>query len=134
MSAPRTSKLRARDVAEFASGAGVIAFPIAATEEIWNLSIELSLSRALLIAVATLFSIGVIVWLLYHKGELPEDRQDFLLRVLTGYGLTLLISAGLLLMIDRLELATDPVLALKRTILVAFPASFAGTAVDSLGD
>ena len=54
-------------------------------------------------------------------------------RVLTAYGLTLLISAALLFGIDRLELTTDPILALKRTILVAFPASFAATGVDSLG-
>ena len=133
MSASRTSELRARDVAELLIGACVIAFPVAVTEEVWNLSAELSLFRALLIALATLLVIALMVWLLYHHGELPEDRQDFTRRVATAYGLTLLISAALLLGIDRLELTTDPILALKRTILVAFPASFAATAVDSLG-
>jgi hypothetical protein len=39
----------------------------------------------------------------------------------------------LLLGLDRLELFTEPVTGLKRTILVAFPASFAATAFDSLG-
>ena len=39
----------------------------------------------------------------------------------------------MLLAVNRLELLTDPVLGLKRTVLVAFPASFAATAVDSLG-
>ena len=129
----RTSKLRSRDVAELVIGACVIASPIAATEEVWNLSTELTLFRVMMIAIATLLVIAVLVWLLYQQGEPPEDRQDFMRRVLTAYGLTLLISAALLFGIDRLELTTDPILALKRTILVAFPASFAATGVDSLG-
>ena len=37
----------------------------------------------------------------------------------------------LLLGVDRLELLTDPVLGMKRAILVAFPASFAATTIDS---
>lgn len=134
MSASLKSELRARDVAELALGASIMGFPIAATEEIWDLSAELTLFRAILIAIATLLVIGVLVWLLYQHGEPPEDRRDFLRRVLIGYGMTLFISSVLLFGIDRLELTTDPILALKRTILVAFPASFAATAVDSLGD
>lgn len=129
----RTSKLRLRDVAELTIGACVVAFPVAVTEEVWNLSAELSLFRVLMIAIATLLVVAALVWLIYHHGEPPEDREDFLRRVLTVYFLTLLISASLLFGIDRLELA-DPILALKRTILVAFPASFAATAVDSLGE
>ena len=42
------------------------------------------------------------------------------------------ISGFMLLMIDRLPLIDDPYLALKRTILVAFPASFGATAVDGV--
>lgn len=134
MSKLRTSKLRARDVAELTIGAGVMGFPMAMTEEVWNLSSEFTLPRILLISLATILVIGALVWYLYQHGEPPEKRQNFMLRVLVGYGLTLLISAGLLFMIDRLELASDPILALKRTILVAFPASFGGTAVDTMGD
>ena len=52
---------------------------------------------------------------------------------MAAHGLALLVAALLLAGIDRLPLLGDPVLALKRTILVAFPASFAATAVDSLG-
>jgi uncharacterized membrane protein len=126
------SSLRARDVAELAIGACVIAFPVAVTEEVWNLGAELSLGRSLLIALATLVVVGALVWMLFYHGQEPEDRRHFLRRVFAAYGLSLLIAALLLTGIDRLELLTDPILALKRTILVAFPASFAATAVDSL--
>ena len=46
--------------------------------------------------------------------------------------MALLVSALLLLGIDRFELFTDPVLGLKRAVLVAFPASFAATTLDNL--
>ena len=71
---------------------------------------------------------------MHHHDEAQENTlEGFAARVLITYGLTLLISVLLLLGVDRLELLSDPLLALKRTILVAFPATFAATAVDSLG-
>ncbi len=125
--------LRGRDIAELAIGACIMAFPLAVTEEVWNLSAELSLGRSLLIAFGTLLVVAVLVWMLFYHGQTPEDRRHFVWRVMAAYGLALLVAALLLAGIDRLPLLGDPVLALKRTILVAFPASFAATAVDSLG-
>ena len=43
------------------------------------------------------------------------------------------ISAALLYGVDRFEPWDDLLTALRRTILVAFPASFAATVVDNLG-
>ena len=48
------------------------------------------------------------------------------------YLLTLLVSAIVLLTIDRLPAITDPLVAFKRLVIVSFPASFAATVVDSL--
>jgi uncharacterized membrane protein len=125
--------LKASDVAEIAIGACIMAFPVAVAEEVWDLGQELTLLRAAGFGVASVIFLALLVYGLYHHGEPPEKKlEHFVARVLTTYGLTLLISALLLLGIDRLELFSDPLVALKRTILVAFPASFAGTAVDSL--
>lgn len=44
------------------------------------------------------------------------------------------MSAARLLAVDVLPLFSDPAVALKRTIIVAFPASFAATTVDSFHD
>jgi len=46
---------------------------------------------------------------------------------------TFLICALLLFGIDRVDVLGEPLVALKRTILVAFPASFAATVVDNFG-
>ncbi len=111
-----------------------MAFPVAVTEEVWNLGQELSFGRVLLFAFSSLVFLALIVLLLHHDGDLGSDSKVFYQRVLSTYGLTLLISALLLFGVDRLPLFENLGVAFKRTILVAFPASFAATVVDSLGD
>ncbi len=54
--------------------------------------------------------------------------------MLTVYGVTMLIAAAVLFAVDRLPVFTETMVAIKRTIIVAFPASFAATVVDSFGD
>jgi hypothetical protein len=44
------------------------------------------------------------------------------------------VAAAVLFAIGKLPLVTQTMVAIKRTIIVAFAASFAATVVDSLGD
>jgi len=127
------AKFARRDVAQIVVGACVMAFPVATTGEVWDLGEQLSILRVLLFAVASMFFLGVMVFLLHHHKGAPSDRRTFLLRVLSTYVLTLVIAAALLFGVDKLELLTAPLVSLKRVILVAFPASFAATVVDSVG-
>lgn len=124
--------LRPRDIAELAIGGMIMAMPMSVTEEVWALSVELNLGRVLLIALMTIGITALFVWsLLYHE-VVPEDRRHFRRRVFAAYTIALLISALMLLSIDRLPLLDDPALALKRTILVAVGVSFGATTADSL--
>jgi uncharacterized membrane protein len=123
-----------RDAAEIAVGACVMAFPVAVTEEVWNLGAELALGRVLWFALASVIFLALFIYVLHDHTGFSPMRRAFLLRVASTYGLTLLISALLLLGVDRLDLLENPLIALKRVILVAFPASFAATVVDSLSD
>jgi len=127
------SRFARRDVAEIVVGACVMAFPVATTGEVWDLGEQLSLLRVLLFAVASVFFLGMMVFLLHHRKDVPADPRTFFLRVLSTYGLTLVIAALLLYGVDKLPQFAAPLVAVKRTILVAFPASFAATVVDSVG-
>jgi len=84
-------------------------------------------------ALASILVLGLLVFLLHRGPETPSDRGVFLSRVLSTYGLTLVIAALLLFGVDRLDLFGHPWVAIKRTVLVAFPACFAATVVDHLG-
>jgi uncharacterized membrane protein len=121
-----------KDVAEIAIGCCVMAFPVATTEEIWKLGETLPVARLLLFAAGSIFFLSLIIYQLHHAEQSPHRRRDFLLRVFCTYGLTVAISALMLLGVDRLELLVHPWVGIKRTILVVFPASFAATVVDSL--
>jgi uncharacterized membrane protein len=109
-----------------------MAFPVATTEEIWKLGETLPVARLLLFAAGSIFFLSLIIYQLHHAEQSPQRRRDFLLRVFCTYGLTVAISALMLLGVDRLELLVHPWVGIKRTILVVFPASFAATVVDSL--
>jgi len=123
-----------RDIAEIATGACIMAFPVAAAQEIWDLGRQLTLLRVLLFALASVSFLGLLVFLLHDQPDVPRDHRLFLKRVLSTYGLTLVISALLLFGVDHLDLFGHPWVAIKRTVLVAFPACFAATAVDKLGE
>ena len=126
------SPFTSKDVAEIAVGSCVMAFPVAITEEVWNLGVELTVGRALLILLSSIVFIAWFAYELYYDPTLRHPHREIARRVLAVYGLTLAISACILLVIDRLLILDAPLVALKRTIIVAFPASFAATVVDSI--
>lgn len=121
-----------RDVAEIALGACVMAFPAATTEEVWNLGAELSTGRVSLFALASLFFLACLILILHHDQVKGTDPKVFFQRVVSTYFVTLLISVALLVGVDRFDLVAEPLVSLKRAVLVAFPASFAATVVDGL--
>ena len=121
-----------RDVSEIAVGSVILAFPVSLSEEVWNIGAELSVWRAFMISLG---SVVFITWFGYHRfyaGNVRDKRLEFFIRVLTVYFVTVVVAGIILLSIDRLELFVDPVVALKRTLIVAFPASFSATVVDSI--
>jgi len=129
-----TQRMQGRDVSEIIIGSLVLAFPVAVTEEVWNLSVEMSFARALVLSLSSLVFISFFVKTIYRHNFSYSSQKQLLRRVMSVYGLTLLVAAAVLFAIGKLPLMTETMVALKRTIIVAFAASFAATVVDSLGD
>lgn len=125
-------RLKPSDVSQIAIGSLVLAFPVSVTEEVWNLSEELSMLRVLSLLAGSIIVIGLFVYVMYSHESTTPSRKDFFTRVGAVYFVTFLICALLLGAIDRLNILVDPAVALKRTILVAFPACFSATVIDSL--
>jgi len=110
-----------------------MAFPVATTGEVWDLGEELSLLRVLLFALASLFFLGLLIYFLHPRPAAGESGKVFVQRVLSTYFVTLVIAALLLWGVNRFDLLGEFWISVKRAVLVAFPASFAATVVDSLG-
>ena len=130
----KRQKLMSKDAAEIIIGSVILAVPASITEEIWILSSELSLLKAVIISLTSLVFIAFFVQTRYSHDFSTASQKSLAARVSSVYALTMLVSAVILLGIDKLPLIEDPIVALKRTMLVAFPASFAATVVDSLHD
>lgn len=130
--AQHLTRIRLIDVAEIILGSVLMGFPVAVTEEVWDISAELPLGRVLFISLG---SFSVIAWFGFHffyQGSLKGRVGQFFTRVLFAYVITLVAVGFMLFAIDQLPLLSDPIVAIKRMIVVALPASFAATVVDSL--
>ena len=126
-------RFRARDAVEVALGGSIMAFPSATTEEVWNLGAELGAGRVTMFAIASMLTLAIFIYVLHPRNVVAGGWKAFYQRLIATYGMTLGISACLLFGVDRLPLFEDFGTAVSRMILVAFPASFAATVVDSLG-
>jgi len=130
--AKSSTTLTSQDVVEIAIGSAALAFPVATTEEVWNLSSELSAVRIAAIALTSMIVVATFVFVVYKRTDGMPRGKDFRHRVMAVYLVTLFVCAGILLMLDRLPIFTDLSTAINRTVLVAFPASFSATVVDSI--
>jgi len=125
------SNFNAEDIAQIAIGAFALSVPIAFSEEAWRLSASLPTLNLVLVVVLSLAFITLFAYQSVFQANIIKRRRAFLLRVLAAYLLTLLVVGIVLLALNKLPLLTDPILALKRIILIAMPASMGAIIVDS---
>jgi len=132
MNSSQGSKVSHADLAEMTVGAAVLVFPVAITEEVWNLAEQLSWQRVLVLLIA---SVAILSWYgvhIFHKDDRQINWRRFALRIITVYVLTLTLSAVILIFLDKWPILSDPHIALRRTVIVAFPGVFSATIVDNL--
>jgi uncharacterized membrane protein len=129
---PLQVELEWRDVVQLIVGALLLGVPVALTEEVWVLGETLAAGRIVAIALTSISTLALFVAvLLFRNGKWREYPLEFATRVTVAYLCTLLIALILLSLIGKGPL-NDPTLALKRAVIIALPASFAATAVDSM--
>ena len=127
------TKMTLADVSEIVVGSCVLGFPVALTEAVWDLGESLPWTSMVPVFVSSLFFLGAFVHYFHYRGGAGDRRIEFVTRVLVSYGITFVCCAMILGLADKFALFADPAVAIKRTLLVAFPASFAATVVDALG-
>jgi len=128
---PLKVEFRIEDFCQLVAGACVMALPVALTEEVWNLGASLSTGRTLLILAVSIFTLAGFIWGLFYGKRIGEYKGHFFKRVLSAYVVTFMVALLLLFLFDKAPL-DDLRVALTRTVLVAFPASFAASAMDFL--
>ncbi len=125
-------RFRINDLSEIIVGSVVLAFPVAITEEVWNLGTTLPLASSIIIVISSLVFIAWFVYHVYYQSVMETHWQDLLARTLATYTVTLFIAALILTVLNQFPLLTESAIAINRMIIVALPASFCATVVDSL--
>jgi uncharacterized membrane protein len=129
---PVMVEFRPRDLMQVIVGASVLAVPVAFTEETWNLGAELPLANVLLLSVLSLLFIGLFVYSNFYRYMFKGNVIHFLKRVAAIYVFSLFVVGVLLTIIQRCPWHTDHILAIKRMLIVAFPASMSASLSDAM--
>lgn len=129
---PLKVELRRKDVLQIIAGASILAVPVAFTEETWRLSVSLPTRNVALLAGLSIVFVAGYVQFNFYRDLFHEHMVDFIKRVLVIYFISLIIVALLLSLIQQAPWLEDPVLALKRSVLITFPATMSAAISDAI--
>jgi uncharacterized membrane protein len=124
-------KLDFEDLSQLIVGASVLSVPIAFTEEAWNLSRTLPIINLLVIVFLSVAFIGIYAFRGIYEGKVKGRLLTYLLRVLFDYGITLCVVIIVLFALNKFHAISDTFVAIKRVIIISFPASMGAIVVDS---
>ncbi|MCD8476392.1 MAG: DUF2391 family protein [Shewanella fodinae] len=119
------------DLGQISIGAFALSVPIAFSQEAWDLAASLPMGNLLLVVGLSLGFIALYAYQSVFQARIRSRILVFLLRIILAYTLTLVVVSIVLLALDKWPLLSEPYLALKRTLLIAMPASMGAIIVDS---
>jgi len=129
---PFMVEVRARDVMQMIVGASILAIPVGFTEETWTLGAILPFRNVLTLSLVSILFIAAFVYFNFYRFHLKGYKWEFIKRVVGIYGVALIVVAVLLTIIDKCPWGIDNLVAMKRVIIVAFPASMSAAVSDLL--
>ena len=129
---PLRVELKRRDLIQIIVGSSILAVPIGFTQETWDLGQSLPVLNIVLLALISLIFISGYVYYNFYRDLIGQYKFDYLKRVLVIYLFSLIVVGLILTIIQVAPWKTDIVLAIKRTIIVGFPASMSAAVSDSI--
>ena len=122
--------INTEDIVQVIVGSSALTVPIAFTEESWRLSETLPLLNVIVLIFLSLLFISLYSIQGIFQGQIKHRISHFVLRVIIDYGIALIIVFIVLFALNRMPILDNPIIALKRIIILAFPASMGGVIVD----
>lgn len=106
--------------------------PVAFSEESWRLSETLPWLNIVLLFLLSLIFINLYSIDSIFSGKIKHRLSHFLFRTIIDYAITLIVVFIILFALNRMPIVDEPIISLKRIIILSFPASMGGVIVDSL--
>lgn len=120
------------DASQIAIGAFAMSMPIAFTQEAWRMAESLPTMNLAFLGLLSLLFLTLYTYYSLFQGDVERRIISYVVRIVTAYLITLVVVASVLFSLDKLPLITDTVVALKRIVIIAMPASLGAIIADSL--
>ncbi len=119
------------DASQVAIGAFALAVPISFSEEAWRLSETLPVGNIILMACLSVMFLAFFAYESVFQGDITYRIPVFLIRILIAYVVAGLVVALVLTALDKFPIISQTVVAIKRLIIIAMPASMGAIIVDA---
>ncbi|MTI86765.1 MAG: DUF2391 family protein [Balneolaceae bacterium] len=129
---PLMVEFKPRDIIQVMVGSALLAIPVSLTEEAWTLGETLPHINVLYLALISILLISVFVYFNFYRHNLKGHTFNCVKRIVGTYLISLAVVALILTIFQKCPWGVDNVLAIKRTVIVAFPAAMSGTLSDMI--
>ncbi len=119
------------DASQVLVGAFALAVPISFSEEAWRLGESLPMTNLLMLLSLSVIFLSFFAYQSVFQSRIRHRVSIFIFRVFIAYSIAAVVVALVLLCLDKLPLLTDPLVAVKRVIVITMPASMGAIVVDS---
>ena len=122
------------DLVQVIVGATLLAIPVGFTQEVWEMGEKLPLINVGAFFLMAVTFISIFTYYHYHSHHEKVNKRwpAFIKRVLITYLFSLITVGIILTVIDQAPWQLDLFLAIKRVVIVAFPASMSAAVADTL--
>ncbi|MDA1335032.1 MAG: DUF2391 family protein [bacterium] len=129
---PLMVEFKPGDFLQIIVGSTLLAVPVMFTEEVWILGQSLSLERIIAINILSMIFISLFVYYNFYRFQLRGSVSHFIKRIFFTYAASFAVVGVLMMIIGKAPWMTDWVLAYKRVVLVALPASMSAAVADMI--
>jgi uncharacterized membrane protein len=119
------------DASQIFVGAFALAVPVSFSEEAWKMGQTLPLLNLGMLWLLSVFFLGFYTYYSVFQENIRNRVFIFVARMFIAYFFTAIIVALILFSLDKLPLLAEPLVALKRIVIITMPASMGAIVVDS---
>jgi uncharacterized membrane protein len=119
------------DIIQVVVGACALSVPVAFSEEAWNMGRTLPVANIIVIVVLSLLFVNLYSFHNIFQGRITHRIFIFFARTVIDYSITLLVVVVVLSALDHLPIFSEPWVAVRRVVVLSFPASMGAVVVDS---
>ena len=119
------------DASQIAIGAFALAVPVSFSEEAWKLGETLPLINLLLVFVLSVVILGFFAYESVFQANIKHRIPVFLIRIVIAYLIAALVVSLVLIALNKFPMFAEPIIALKRLIIITMPASMGAIIADS---